>query len=77
MGIQPVGQGSQATSVVATTQKQSHQPTPSALPEVTVKKDAAIISERAKDLAALKAGKAAAEEAKESVAAKLMEGDGD
>ena len=44
-----------------------------AQPKVSQKKDSVVISEKAKDLAALKAGKSAQEEAGESLAAKERE----
>ncbi|HTX99852.1 MAG TPA: hypothetical protein VMG09_07510 [Bacteroidota bacterium] len=40
-----------------------------------VKKDTLVLSEKAKDMAALKAGKSAQEEMTESITAKMKEGD--
>ena len=50
---------------------------PAPAPQPAAKKDTLILSEKAKDLAAMKAGKAAAEEATESITAKQKEGDAD
>ena len=73
MAINPVGQGTAAISAATTVQKQSVKTAEGAPAVSTQNKDIAIISQKAKDLAALKAGKTASEEANESMSAKAQE----
>jgi len=73
MGINHVGQGSPVAQSAGASKKQAQKPVESPSPAPAAKKDTAIISEKAKDLAALKAGRAAAEEAQESMSAKEQE----
>ena len=72
MHVSAAGNTSPVTQV-ATAAKQA----PAAVAQAPPKKDTLVLSEKAKDLAAMKAGKAAAEEATESITAKLKEGDAD
>jgi len=71
MGISAVGHGAtQAATAAPKTPPTSAEGSPQV---ATAKKDVAVISEKAKDLAALKAGKSASEEANESMSAKAQE----
>ena len=76
MGISTIGQGqpvAQATipfKKLAVVEKEVSQPAPAP------KKDEAIISDKAKDLAAATAGQAAAEDANESASARSREAQG-
>lgn len=78
IGVNAVVHGSAATQVAASVSNKpelnsSSAPVATPTPPTPVKKDVAIISEKAKDLAALKAGKGASEEANESMSAKIRE----
>ena len=72
MTINSVSQSGYTDSVTASTQN-SAQKTSSAAVTPPANKDTAIISESAKDLAALKTGQASKEESTESVSSKLIE----
>jgi hypothetical protein len=73
MGINAVGQTGATTSVAASAPRHAEKPSENASPAPAAKKDTATLSEKAKDLAALKAGKAFSEEAQESTSAKMKE----
>jgi hypothetical protein len=77
MNITPVGQGSQTAQVATTAKVPTFAPAQATTSAPSGKQDTAIISEKAKDLAALKSGKSSQEESKESLAAKIAEGDSD
>ncbi|MCL5034548.1 MAG: hypothetical protein M1395_05540 [Bacteroidetes bacterium] len=70
MGVNPVSAGSAAAA--SATQTQSS--TGSTSSTSSKKKDAVVLSQKAKDLAAQLAGKSTQEEMNESVAAKMQEG---
>ncbi len=74
MGVNPINQGSTAAQAAATSASDTQGSTGNASSASGSKQDAAVISQKAKDLAALQAGKSAQEEATESFAAKQQEG---
>lgn len=76
MGINAVSQESAATQSAMTTPTSAQASTEAASSTSSSKKDTAVVSQKAKDLAALKAGKAFQEEASESMSAKLKEASG-
>jgi len=76
MGINAVGQGSAAIQSATTTPTSTTASTQAASSASGSKKDTAVVSQKAKDLAALKAGKSMQEEASESMSAKLEEAAG-
>ncbi|MCL4511090.1 MAG: hypothetical protein M1470_08490 [Bacteroidetes bacterium] len=76
MGINSIDQGSVATQVAATPSKGAQIPTQSTSSASGPKKDNAVISQKAKDLAALRAGKSFTEEANESFSVKEQEAQG-
>jgi len=73
----PITMGQGQTGAIASALSRPLIPSGGSAQPAAAKKDTAIISEKAKDLAALKAGKSASEETHESMSAKAMEGDGD
>ena len=75
MGVNPINSGSTAAQAAATSSTDTQSPSKSTSSTSGSKKDAALISQKAKDLAALQAGKSAQEEMNESFAAKQAEGD--
>jgi hypothetical protein len=75
MAISAVGQGQ--TWTVATATKQAPVSDSRSQQAAALKKDSAVISDAARELAVKAAGKQAAEEANESVAEKGREGAGD
>ena len=74
MGISAVGSGAAATPVAKTTPKITPSSSEGSPQAASVKQDRAIISDKARELAAIKAGTTAQEEANESMAAKAREG---
>ncbi len=75
MGVSPVGEGNAAAQAATTSASAKKLLLP--IPSTSgAKKDAVLISQKAKDLAATKAGKAFQEEASESMSAKLQEAPG-
>ncbi len=74
MAISPVAQGN--STAQAATAAQASTTSRTASSTSSPKSDTAVISQKARDLAALKAGKSFQEEATESIAAKLQEGSG-
>ncbi len=78
MGIQSISHGRLSSPTGPVVQKQTRQPNTANAQPVERKKDTVFLSEKAKDLAAFKAGKSASEETKESPAVKAKEdADGD
>lgn len=75
MGISPLSTTSSATQTGATASKSSDNSSGSTTSASGSKKDSVLISQKAKDLAALQAGQSSQEDLTESVAAKQAEGD--
>lgn len=75
MGVSPVSQGNVAAQAATTSASTSS--SAQAAPSTSgTKKDNAVISQKARDLAAAQTGKAFQEEASESMSAKLQEASG-
>jgi len=77
MGINPVSQGIAASQTATTSPKSATRPIVAASQTSSSSKDTAVVSQKAKDLAAAKAGKAFAEESQESMSAKEQEAAGE
>ena len=76
MGISAIDQGSASSQAAAAASKDLQYPAKSNSSASGSKKDSILISQKAKDLAALQAGQAFSEEASESVAVKQQEASG-
>ncbi len=74
MGISPLTPGSVSAQAAAASSPGAQGSTGSTSSTSQSKKDSAVLSQKAKDLAAQMAGKSAQEEMSESVAAKMQEG---
>jgi hypothetical protein len=77
MEINPIKQGQAAPSAIAVVMSRPLTLSGGSSKAPAAKKDTAIILEKAKDLAAQKAGKGAAEGSSESMSSKNLEADGD
>ena len=75
MSINPINQGIATTQTTLSPPASGKTSTKAASSASTSKSDTAIISQKAKDFAAFKAGKAMQEELNESMSAKLQEAD--
>jgi hypothetical protein len=74
MGITPINSGSTSAQAAAAQTPDGKASAGDTSATSSSKKDAVVISQQAKDLAALQAGKSAQEEMNESFAAKQQEG---
>ncbi len=74
MGVGSVNAGSATAQAAAASSSSAQASSGSTSSTSSSKKDTAIISQKARDLAAMKNGKSSQEEMSESVAAKMKEG---
>ena len=74
MGVSSINAGSAVAQAAAASSSSAQASSGSTSSTSSTKKDTAIISQKALDLAAMKAGKSMQEEMSESMAAKMQEG---
>lgn len=74
MGVGPVNSASTAAQTTAASSTSAQNSTGSTSSTTGTKKDSAVISQKARDLAAVQSGKTMQEEMSESVMAKMQEG---
>ncbi len=74
MGVSPVNSASTAAQTTAASSTSAQTTTGSTSSTSGSKQDTAVISQKARDLAAMQAGKSMQEEMSESVMAKMQEG---